>query len=60
MAAFLWPFALWDLVYYAVLWATIRWPHSIRDSDVLFLIPLVVSALALVAILLTRTNPMDS
>ena len=51
-------------------WATIRWPHSIRDTDVLFLIPepwfapvwfpLVVSALALVAILLTRANPVDS
>jgi hypothetical protein len=70
VAAFLWAFALWDLVYYAALWATIRWPHSIRDTDVLFLIPepwfapvwfpLVVSALALVAILLTRANPMDS
>ena len=46
------------------------WPHSIRDTDVLFLIPepwfapvwfpLVVSALALVAILLTRANPVDS
>ena len=70
MAAFLWAFALWDIVYYAALWASIGWPHSIRDIDVLFLIreawfapvwfPLVVSALALVAILLTRANPADS
>jgi hypothetical protein len=70
VAAFLWAFALWDMVYYAALWATIRWPHSIRDTDVLFLIPepwfapvwfpLVVSALVLVAILLTRANPVDS
>ena len=70
VAAFLWAFALWDMVYYAVLWATIRWPHSIRDTDVLFLIPepwfapvwfpLLVSALTLVAILLTRANPVDS
>lgn len=64
------PFALWDMVYYAALWATIRWPHSIRDTYVLFLIPepwfapvwfpLVVSTLVLVAILLTRANPVDS
>jgi hypothetical protein len=39
VAAFLWAFALWDMVYYATLWATTRWPHSIRDTDVLFLIP---------------------
>jgi hypothetical protein len=60
---------LWDMVYYAALWATIRWPHSIGDTDVLFLIPepwfapvwfpLLVSALTLVAILLTRANPVD-
>jgi hypothetical protein len=70
VAAFLWAFALWDMVYYAALWATIGWPHSVRDTDVLFLIPepwfapvwfpLVVSALVLVAILLTRANPVDS
>lgn len=67
VAVFLWAFAIWDLVYYASLWATVRWPHSIRDSDILFLIPqpwlapvwfpLLVSALTLVAILLGRTNP---
>jgi len=66
VAAFLWAFAIWDMVYYAALWATVRWPHSARDTDVLFLIPepwfapvwfpLLVSALALVAVLLTRAS----
>ena len=67
VAIFLWAFAIWDLVYYASLWATIRWPQSIKDGDVLFLIPepwlapvwfpLLVSALTLAAILLARTSP---
>jgi hypothetical protein len=66
LAAFLWAFAIWDLVYYAALWATVSWPHSIRDTDVLFLIPepwiapvwfpVVVSGLAVVAVLITRTS----
>jgi hypothetical protein len=38
-AAFLWIFALWDIAYYAGLWATVRWPASLIDLDVLFLIP---------------------
>src|SRR5690348_3218353 len=38
-ALFLWCFSIWDLVYYAGLWATIHWPTSLRDIDVLFLIP---------------------
>jgi hypothetical protein len=38
-AAFLWTFALWDLFYYLGLWATVRWPTSLKDLDVLFLIP---------------------
>ncbi len=38
-AAFLWLFALWDISYYAGLWATVRWPTSLTDLDVLFLIP---------------------
>ena len=38
-ALFLWCFAIWDIVYYAGLWATIGWPTSLRDLDVLFLIP---------------------
>ena len=36
---FLWCFAIWDTMYYAGLWATVRWPQSLRDLDVLFLIP---------------------
>jgi len=64
VAIFLWTFAIWDIVYYASLWATVRWPHSLRDPDVLFLIPvpwfapvwfpLLVSTLAILAVLLTR------
>lgn len=38
-AAFLWAFAIWDIAYYGFLWLTVRWPGSIRDLDVLFLIP---------------------
>ncbi len=38
-ALFLWCFALWDLFYYVWLWATIHWPTSLMDVDVLFLIP---------------------
>jgi len=69
-AVFLWTFAIWDIVYYAALWATVRWPLSLRDSDVLFLIPvpwlspvwfpLLVSALALAAVLLSRVTPPKS
>jgi hypothetical protein len=39
IAMFLWCFAWWDLIYYAGLWLTIRWPESVRSADVLFLIP---------------------
>jgi hypothetical protein len=59
-AVFLWTFAIWDIVYYAAL----------RDPDVLFLIPvpwlspvwfpLLVSALALAAVLLSRVTPPKS
>ena len=69
-AAFLWTFAIWDITYYAVLWATVRWPLSLRDADVLFLIPrpwispvwypLLVSVLAILAVLFTRANPAKS
>jgi hypothetical protein len=61
-AAFLWIFALWDIAYYAGLWATVRWPASLTDLDVLFLIPvpwiaqvwfpLLVSSLTVLAIAL--------
>jgi len=63
-AVFLWTFALWDIGYYAGLWATIRWPSSLTDPDVLFLIPvpwvaqvwfpLLVSVLALIAVGFSR------
>jgi len=62
--AFLWVFALWDIAYYAGLWATVRWPASLTDLDVLFLIPvpwvaqvwfpLLVSLLTLLAIALSN------
>jgi hypothetical protein len=39
IAMFLWCFAWWDLIYYAGLWLTIRWPESLHSADVLFLIP---------------------
>jgi hypothetical protein len=63
-AMFLWTFAIWDVTYYVTLWATIRWPSSITDTDVLFLIPVVwvspvwfpllVSTLSAGAVLLAR------
>jgi hypothetical protein len=63
-AVFLWTFALWDISYYAGLWATIRWPASLTDLDVLFLIPvpwvaqvwfpLLVSVLTLIAVGFSR------
>jgi hypothetical protein len=69
-AAFLWVFALWDLAYYAGLWATVRWPASLTDLDVLFLIPvpwvaqvwfpLLVSALTVLAIALCSRGEASS
>jgi hypothetical protein len=63
-AVFLWTFAAWDIAYYAGLWLTVRWPRSVREVDVLFLIPepwiaqvwfpLLVSGLTMVAILASR------
>jgi hypothetical protein len=63
-ALFLWCFAVWDIVYYAGLWLTVRWPQSLATPDVLFLLPqpwisavwfpVLVSALCLAAILLSR------
>jgi hypothetical protein len=64
LAVFLWTFALWDISYYAGLWATIRWPTSFTDLDLLFLIPvpwvaqvwfpLLVSVLTLITVGLSR------
>jgi len=63
-AVFLWTFAVWDISYYAGLWATIRWPTSLNDLDILFLIPvpwlaqvwypLLVSSLTLITVGLSR------
>ncbi|HHD82816.1 MAG: hypothetical protein J7M10_05280 [Candidatus Cloacimonetes bacterium] len=36
---FLWCFAFWDLAYYGSLYLTSRWPRSLKEMDVLFLIP---------------------
>ncbi len=65
-AIFLWTFAIWDVAYYAALCVTIRWPSSLTDTDVLFLIPvpwispvwfpLVVSTLCVAVVLLSRRH----
>jgi|SRR5579863_531110 len=64
--AFLWTFAMWDISYYASLWTTVRWPASLEDVDVLFLIPvpwvaqvwfpLLVSSLTIAALALSSTS----
>lgn len=69
-AIFLWTFAIWDITYYAALWTTVRWPLSLRDPDILFLIPvpwfapvwfpLLVSSLAIAAVLLTQVRIQES
>jgi hypothetical protein len=69
-AAFLWTFALWDIAYYAGLWATVHWPTSLTDLDVLFLIPvpwmaqvwfpLLVSGLTVLAIALSSAGAPNS
>ncbi len=69
-AVFLWTFAIWDITYYGGLWATVRWPLSLGDADVLFLIPrpwispvwfpLLVSTLAIIAVLFARAAPPKS
>ncbi len=70
-AAFLWTFALWDIMYYVGLWATIGWPSSLTNPDVLFLVPVpwisqvwypvLVSSLSLAAVLVARkTSPATS
>lgn len=66
-ATFLWSFAIWDLAYYLGLWITVGWPPSLLSPDVLFLIPvpwlaqvwlpILVSAMTLLAIMLVRKSP---
>ena len=68
--SFLWAFAAWDLAYYAGLWAILRWPSSLKDYDVLFLIPvpwvaqvwfpLLVSGLSLLIVVLSRIEKATS
>lgn len=65
-AAFLWMFAIWDVMYYAGLRVTVGWPASLLDADVLFLIPvpwlsqvwfpMLVSLLCVVAVLVGRRS----
>ena len=69
-AIFLWTFAIWDIVYYIALWATVRWPSSLTTPDVLFLspvpwlsqvwFPILVSTLTLFAVILTPKRQNDS
>jgi hypothetical protein len=69
-AIFLWAFSIWDISYYGTLWATVRWPFSLTNQDVLFLIPvpwlsqvwfpLLVSTLTLLGISLAKTNGQKS
>jgi hypothetical protein len=39
IGAFLVVFGVWDLAYYAALYALLRWPPSLGTLDLLFLIP---------------------
>ena len=39
LGAFLICFGVWDIIYYAGLFALLRWPPSLTAKDVLFLIP---------------------
>ena len=65
-AIFLFAFATWDIVYYAHLWFTVRWPKSLTTPDVLFLIPepwfgqvwfpILVSGLTMFAVFINRDS----
>lgn len=69
-ALFLWTFAMWDISYYASLWATVRWPFSLMNQDVLFLIPVpwvsqvwfpvAVSGLTLLAISMVKRKARET
>jgi hypothetical protein len=39
LGAFLLAFGVWDIVYYVALYAILRWPASLFERDLLFLIP---------------------
>lgn len=65
-AAFLWTFAIWDIVYYIFLWLALSWPASLSDFDVLFLLPvpwfarvwfpILISALTLLAVAVSKNH----
>lgn len=38
-AYFLWIFGIWDIFYYVFLYCHLKWPRSLFDLDILFLIP---------------------
>ncbi len=39
IAHWLLAFGVWDIFYYVWLWVLLRWPSSLSDRDLLFLIP---------------------
>jgi hypothetical protein len=65
-AVLLWSAAVWDLTYYLWLRETVRWPASLSDPDVLFLIPvpwlaqvwfpMLVSGLTLLAVIVATAK----
>ena len=66
VAIFLWTFAAWDIIYYAHLWLTVRWPQGLTTPDVLFLIPEpwfsqvwfpILVSLLMIATILFRKSP---
>jgi len=38
-AYFLWVFGIWDIFYYIFLYIWLKWPKSLLELDILFLIP---------------------
>ncbi|MEW6007195.1 MAG: hypothetical protein AB1595_03455 [bacterium] len=39
IAYFLWGFGIWDVFYYIFLYIWLKWPKSLLELDILFLIP---------------------
>lgn len=39
LAYFLWSFGIWNIFYYVSLYLWLKWPKSIFELDILFLIP---------------------
>lgn len=39
IAYFLWIFGIWDIFYYLFLYLWLKWPKSLLEFDILFLIP---------------------